>query len=116
MSHILHDWSVDQCTAILKNCHNAMKPDSKLLIVEMIVPTGNQPSIAKLLDLEMLVTTGGKERTESEYKMLLESSGFQLTKIVSIEESVSVIEALPMGVQENKNADGGINTTSATTI
>jgi hypothetical protein len=93
MSHILHDWSVDRCTEILKNFHNAMKPDSKLLIVEMIVPPGNQPSIAKILDLEMLVTTGGKERTESEYKMLLESSGYHLTKIVSIEESVSVIEA-----------------------
>ncbi|MFC1639865.1 methyltransferase [Gemmatimonadota bacterium] len=85
----------DQCAAILKNCHNAMKPASKLLIGEMIVPPGNQPSIAKLLDLEMLVTTGGCERTEHEYRMLLESSGYHLTKIVSTEESVSVIEAQP---------------------
>ena len=54
---------------------------------------GNQPSIAKLLDLEMLVTTGGEERTEYEYKMLLESSGLHLTKIMSTEENVSVIEA-----------------------
>jgi hypothetical protein len=69
--------------------------DSKLLIVEIIVPPGNQPSIAKLLDLEMLVTTGGQERTEYEYKTLLESSGYHITRIVSTKESVSVIEARP---------------------
>ena len=44
----------------------------------MIVPSGNQPSIAKLLDLEMLVTTGGCERTEKEFKILLKTSGLKL--------------------------------------
>jgi len=72
MSNILHDWSDEQCHIILKNCHKAMKPDSKLLIVEMVVPSGNQPSIAKLLDLEMLVTTGGCERTEKEFEIFSE--------------------------------------------
>jgi O-methyltransferase/methyltransferase family protein len=94
MSHILHDWSTDQCKIILKNCHKAMKPESKLLLVEMIVPTGNQPSIAKLLDLEMLVTTGGCERTETEFKSLLESSGFKLSRTISTKESICVIEGI----------------------
>ena len=76
LSHILHDWPDDQCQIILNNCRQVMKLHSKLLIVEMIIPPGNQPSIAKLLDLEMLVTTGGCERTEKEFKTLLESSGF----------------------------------------
>ena len=94
MSHILHDWSAEQCKTILKNCHKAMKPESKLLIVEMIVPPGNQPSIAKLLDLEMLVTTGGCERTEKEFKILLETSGFKLSRTIATNESICVIEGI----------------------
>ena len=94
MSNILHDWSDEQCHIILKNCHKAMKPDSKLLIVEMVVPSGNQPSIAKLLDLEMLVTTGGCERTEKEFKILLKTSGFKLSRTIDTKESISIIEGI----------------------
>ncbi len=94
MSHILHDWNSKQCKIILKNCHKAMKPGAKLLIVEMVIPPGNQPSIAKLLDLEMLVTTGGCERTENEFKLLLESSGFKMSRIIPTKESISIIEGI----------------------
>jgi len=93
MSNILHDWSNEQCHIILKNCHEAMKSGSKLLIVEMIIPPANQPSIAKLLDLEMLVTTGGCERTEEEFKSLLNSSGFQFSKIIQTNAGVCIIES-----------------------
>ena len=94
MSNILHDWSDKQCQIILTNCHRAMKPESILLVVEMVVPPGNLPSIAKLLDLEMLVTTGGRERTEKEFKTLLESSGFKLSRTIATKESICIIEGL----------------------
>ncbi len=94
MSHILHDWTDEQCKTILINCHKAMKPQSKLLIVEMVIPPGNEPSIAKLLDLEMLVMTGGRERTETEFKELLESSGFKLSRIIPTNESICIIEGI----------------------
>ncbi|MCP4706599.1 MAG: methyltransferase [candidate division Zixibacteria bacterium] len=94
MSNILHDWSEKKCQIILKNCYKAMKPGSKLLIVEMVISDGNEPSIAKLLDLEMFVTTGGQERSEFEYQNLLESSGFKLLQIIPTKESICVIEAI----------------------
>ncbi|MCP4347949.1 MAG: methyltransferase [Desulfobacterales bacterium] len=94
MSHILHDWKDEECRVILKNCHDAMKPGSKLLIVEMIIPPGNEPSIVKLLDLEMFVITGGRERTEDEFRYLLESSGFELSRIIPTKESICVIEGI----------------------
>ncbi len=94
MSNILHDWSDEKCHVILKNCHKAMKPGSKLLIIEMIIPPGNQPSIAKLLDLEMLVTTGGRERTEAEFKTLFGSSGFQVSRIIQTKAGVCIIESI----------------------
>ena len=93
MSHVLHDWPTDQCKIILENCRKAMKPESRLLIAEMIIPVGNVPSIAKLLDLEMLVN-GGRERTEAEFRTLLESSGFRLSRILSTKESICLIEGI----------------------
>jgi hypothetical protein len=94
MSNILHDWSNEKCSIILKNCREAMKSGSKLLIVEMVIPPGNQPSIAKLLDLEMLVTTGGCERTEEEFKALLNSSGFQFSRTIPTKAGVCIIESV----------------------
>lgn len=94
MSHILHDWSDEQCGIILANCHKAMKENSRLLIVEMVIPSGNEPSIAKLLDLEMLVMTGGCERTKKELKTLLESSGFKYSRTIASKQGICLIEGI----------------------
>lgn len=94
MSNILHDWSDDQCQIILANCHRAMKTESRLLVVEMVIPPGNEPSVAKLLDLEMLVVTGGRERTEVEYNYLFASSGLKLSRIIHTKEGVCIIEGI----------------------
>jgi hypothetical protein len=45
----------------------------------------------------MLVMSGGRERTEAEYRRLLENGGFQLTGITPTVASVSVIEGIPSG-------------------
>lgn len=94
MSHILHDWNDEKCQRILENCHAAMKPGSTLLIVESIIPPGNEFSVAKLLDLEVFVMGGGRERTEEEFRDLFESSGFTLSRVVPTQESISVIEGI----------------------
>jgi hypothetical protein len=94
MSHILHDWDDEGCQRILENCHTAMKPGSTLLVVESIIPPGNESSIAKLLDLEVFVMGGGRERTEGEFRDLFESSGFTLSRVVPTQESISVIEGI----------------------
>ena len=94
MSNILHDWTDEQCKIILKNCHKAMNKESKLLIVEMVILPGNDPSIAKLLDLEMFVTTGGRERTESEFKSLFKSAGFKLSRTISTKGNISILEVI----------------------
>jgi hypothetical protein len=94
MSHILHDWNDKACKTILENCHEAMKPGSMLLVVESLIPPGNEFSVAKLLDLEVFVMGGGCERTESEFRDLFESAGFTLSRIVPTQESISVIEGI----------------------
>jgi hypothetical protein len=93
MKHIIHDWDDQSSIKILQNIHRAMNDDGKVLIVEMVVAEGNEPSPAKGLDLVMLTIEGGKERTEAEYIKLLEASGFRLTKIIPTKSPMSVIEA-----------------------
>lgn len=92
LSNILHDWDDDKCEIILKNCYNAMDLNKRVIIIESIIPDRNEFSIAKLLDIEVLVMGGGKERTEKEYRRLLNKSGFKLSKIFDIEESISILD------------------------
>jgi hypothetical protein len=93
LSHIIHDWSEDQCLTILGNCRRAMQPSSRLLIIEMVLPSGNTPHPGKMLDLMMLVGPGGRERTEPEYGTLLRKAGLRLTQVVPTASAVSVVEA-----------------------
>jgi len=95
LSHIIHDWSEDQCLTILGNCRKAMKPTSRLLIVEMVLPPGNAMHPGKLLDMIMLAVPGGTERTEAEYGALLAKAGFKLSRVVPTASPVSVVEATP---------------------
>lgn len=92
MRHIIHDWNDEQALTILRNCHAAMSPHSRLLVVESVIPPGNEPFGGKFLDLVMLLIPGGKERTEVEYRTLFEQAGFALSRIVATESEVSVIE------------------------
>ena len=95
LKYIIHDWDDERAIAILKQCHKVMPDNGKLLVAEQVIPPGNEPFMGKLLDLNMLVMTpGGRERTEAEYRALFEKAGFKLTRIVSTQEDVSIIEGI----------------------
>jgi hypothetical protein len=95
IKHIIHDWSDEKSLAILKNVRKVIAPGGRLLLVEMVIPPGNDPHLGKLLDLEMLVQThGGRERSESEFRDLFAAAGFRLTRIVCTKAPASVIEGV----------------------
>lgn len=100
---VLHNWDNASCIRILKNCRKAMTSNSGLLVLERIVPTGNEKSDAKLFDINMLVMTGGMERTQDEYRKLFAAAGFTLTKCVSTQSSLSILEGLPVSVQTTQS-------------
>jgi hypothetical protein len=95
LSHIIHDWSEEQCLCILANCLRAMSPTSRVLIIEMVLPEGNRFHPGKMLDMTMLATTSGQERTEPEYRALLKKAGFTLTRVIPTNSAVSIVEAVP---------------------
>jgi hypothetical protein len=92
MRHIIHDWDDEKAMTILRNVHQAIGKDGRLLVVEGVIPPGNDPSFGKLLDLTMLTIPGGKERTAEEYRLLFRTGGFELTRTVPTKAEVSVIE------------------------
>jgi hypothetical protein len=94
LKHIIHDWNDEQCAAILNNCRKGIVSGGKVLVVEMIVPEGSEPSLSKLSDLQMMAILPGQERTENEYRTLFNKTGFELTKIVPTISPDSVIEGV----------------------
>ena len=97
MSFILHDWSDEKAITILRNIHKAQPAHGKVLLVEMVVPPGNEPSFAKLLDMEMLIMAGGRERTEAEFAAIFDAAGYRLSRIVPTPSPTSIIEAVKVG-------------------
>jgi hypothetical protein len=94
LKHIIHDWNDEHCLTILNHCRAGMPERGKVLIVEMVVPKRNEPGLSKFLDLQMLVFLTGCERTEEEYRSLLDAAGFELTRIVPTPSVYSVIEGV----------------------
>ncbi|ESA38711.1 o-demethylpuromycin o-methyltransferase [Leptolyngbya sp. Heron Island J] len=93
LSQILHNFNDESCIRILKNIRRSMKEDGKLLVIQAVIPEGNEPCFNKLLDLElMIIDTGAKERTENEYREIFQSAGFHLTEILSPSGPVSILE------------------------
>jgi len=96
LRHIIHDWDDERARKILVNCRAAMPATGRLLLVESVLPPGNDPSFGKLLDLTMLVVPGGIERTEKEYRELLRTARFELTRVVPTPAEVAIVEARPL--------------------
>jgi hypothetical protein len=94
LSHIIHDWDEASCLKIFTACRRVMKPGARLLVVEMVIPAGNEFHPSKLSDMIMLAfTPGGCERTAQEYAALFAKAGFALTRVVPTASPVSVVEA-----------------------
>lgn len=66
-----------------------------MILLESVIPAGNEPGFGKIIDIEMLVMPGGKERTEQEFRKLFAGAGFELTRVVTTKSPLSVVEAKP---------------------
>ena len=71
-----------------------MPQHGRLLVIELVLPPGNDPSLGKLFDLLMLVDLGGRERTEADYRTLFASAGFELTAVTPTPSLVSVVQGM----------------------
>jgi hypothetical protein len=107
MRFITHDWPTDKCITILKHLRDAAKPDTKLVLFDMIVLyscedpgpfafASNLPNVPHPLlknlgvgaggfvtvtDMHMLCLLGSQERTVDEFRLLGEKSGWKLDAV-----------------------------------
>ena len=95
LKHIIHDWDDERCRKVLENCRDAMTEGGRVLVMDQVIPAGNEPHPGKLLDMEMMVMSeGGIERTEGEFKALFTSAGLKLNRIVPTEGFLSIVEGV----------------------
>ena len=96
MKYILHDWNDERCVQILRNCHRALRPGARLMVVDRVMPARLEAMpdhlAVALSDLNMLRGPGGCERTEDEHRELLAKGGFRMTRIIPVGR-VCIIEA-----------------------
>jgi hypothetical protein len=95
LKQIIHNWDDEQVSRILQNCYDAMPKESKLLVIDPIVFSGNDPSHSKLLDLQMLVVNSkALMRTPDELETLFTLTGFKMSKVIPTESPCTIIEVL----------------------
>lgn len=91
---ILHDWDDRRAQTILRNCRKAAAKGARVLVIEGILPDGDAPSPGRLADLNMLAMTGGRERSASEYRQMLESAGFGDVRTHETRSPFGIVEAV----------------------
>ena len=90
----------------------SFRPTGSLLVIEFVLPDvvpGPAPELVFrfMSDLNMMAVTGGRERSEREWRQLLEEAGFTLARNIPVPElDVSILEAHPLTC-------GGIDRTKA---
>ena len=100
LSRVINSFDNERALRVLQNCRRAITQKSKLLLVERVLPDRVEHSMTAqgpvMSDLNMMVISGGRERTATEHRALLEAAGFTLTKIIPTPSEVSIIEAEPV--------------------
>ncbi|HUI36185.1 MAG TPA: methyltransferase [Gaiellaceae bacterium] len=89
---VLHDWDDESATRILQTIRRSAREGSRLLVIDRVLPPGNEPDGSKWLDILMLALLGGKERTEGQWRELLAAGGFEPVRFHE-----ALIEAVPAG-------------------
>jgi hypothetical protein len=96
LSHVLNDWPIDRCLAVLRNVRRVMPHHGRVLIIEELISPTHESDRAKLLDLISLTVSGGRHRSAGEHGELLAAAGFQQTRVIPTSIHPSVIEGRPV--------------------
>lgn len=68
---------------------------SKLLLHELILPNQGASPFQATLDLAMMTFNAGMERSQKQWRLLLETAGFEVVKFwVPDEDADGIIEAI----------------------
>ncbi len=94
LKRVLMDFGDELAIRALANCRDAMAEGGKVLVVEPIVPEGNEPGVGKFLDLTMLALPGGRVRTEAEHRALFEGAGLEVRRAIPTPSPLRLVEGV----------------------
>ncbi|MFW9867865.1 MAG: methyltransferase [Candidatus Thorarchaeota archaeon] len=92
MKYVIHDWSNDNARLILHNCREAIAPEGRILVIDKVISLKSGLNDEIMGDIEMMILGEGRERTESEFRELFESTGFKLNKIIPTQLPLFILE------------------------
>lgn len=95
LRHVLHNWSDEKATAILRRCRDAIQPGGKVLIAEALIEEADTVTEPIRLDLAMLTYFASGERTLEDYAALAADAGLDVVNVVVVTPALSVIETRP---------------------
>jgi C-methyltransferase len=84
LSQTLHNWNDELALAVLRHCGAAGRPGNSIMVIELMLPDGPEPSLANIMDLIMLTTLGGRERTRAQHEALMAQAGYHLVRDTSL--------------------------------
>jgi hypothetical protein len=91
---ILHDWDDERATAILRAVRARLGRAGRLLVLEALLPPGDETHIGKLLDLHSLVLVAGPDRTRTDYERLLARAGLGIERVTAT-PTLAIMQARP---------------------
>lgn len=83
LANVLHDWSDDDCVRILRRVRERLRPEARVMVVDIVVPPGNPHHPGPLMDITMmLLFRDGRERTEAEFRELARAAGLTVERVI----------------------------------
>lgn len=94
LSRVLHDWDDTKAADVLRICGRAMRPASRLVVLEKVMPEERDPLDLALSfdDINVWLMTGGAERCASQFRSLFAAAGFEVDSITPTDGSACLIE------------------------
>lgn len=93
---VIHDWDDERSVRILKKIGAAMGPEGRVLVVEPLMPerpgSSGFDGMMAYTDLNMMVVTGGRERTEADFRALVERAGLRVEAVIRTPATFTIIE------------------------
>lgn len=82
IKNTVSDWGDEDVVRILRACHQAMRADSRLFVIDMVLPEGEtEPDPVALMSDLCTLACGGAIRTEREFGDLFAAAGLRLSKV-----------------------------------
>jgi hypothetical protein len=81
LSGILHDWDDAAAARILRTIRRDAPAGTRLIVLDRVLPDGNETDGGKWLDLLLLATFRGRERDDAQWRTLLAAGGFEPTHL-----------------------------------